>query len=427
MAPRIAPTPPRADLAMPWDAPVPDVVAAFAGARAELGDTFVVDSGGTEHLFLFSPAGVRAFYDLPEERASKGVADWQLLLRKLPPELFDGRRTLPHQLFGRDDVAAYLANLDRALDDQVAELGDEGEVDVFALTRRLGHRLGLASWAGPASARGERFEGLVAALDGLDGAEAFVHPGEAAAVAAADHARERAALAEAEALLAATLAERRAAGPAGDLLDRVMARWADEPDAVADQGIARDLVLVHLGSMSNLFAALGWTVVDLLTHPDVATRVATGEDGLLERCALESTRLAQRSVMLRAVLAPVTVDDGTTTYTLDPGAVVGTFLPLTNTTAAPGLDRYDPDRWQRRRLGEHPGLATRELVTTFGHGSHTCPAQPFSLAAMTRSVDRLLTTYDLSPRFTTARPLPEQVGGVARAADPCPVAYRRPV
>ncbi len=129
--------------------------------------------------------------------------------------------------------------------------------------------------------------------------------------------------------------------------------------------------------------------------------------------------------MLRAVLREVEVDDGTAVYRLPPGTVVATFLPLTNTTSAPGLEAYDPDRWARRGLHDEADLAARELVTTFGHGPHTCPAMPFSLAAMTRSVDRLFTTYDLMPAFGDAQPLPGQIGGVARAAAPCPVRYRR--
>jgi cytochrome P450 len=283
--------------------------------------------------------------------------------------------------------------------------------------------MGLAAWAGPASARGERFAALVDAMDALDGSDAFVHPGDMAGVAAADHAAERAAMARAEALLGETLAERRAE-PVDDLLGRIVDRWADVDGPDHDRGVARDVILVHLGSMSNLFAALGWTLVHLLLHADVRARVEAGEDGLLERCALESTRLAQRSIMLRAVLRPTIVDDGTTTYRLEPGSVVATFLPLTNTSAGPGLDAYDPDRWQRRRLRDEDQLAARELVTTFGHGRHTCPAMPFSLAAMTRSVHRLLDHHDLRPRFESAEPLPGQIGGVARAAGPCVVAYR---
>ena len=55
----------------------------------------------------------------------------------------------------------------------------------------------------------------------------------------------------------------------------------------------------------------------------------------------------------------------------------------------PGYDRFDPERWDGCRLADVSGLAARELVTTFGHGAHTCPAQPFSLRAIVTAVRRL--------------------------------------
>src|SRR5580704_422091 len=130
--PEISPMPPlAAGVGLPWDVAVDDPIVALAEARDRLGDTFVVDSGDDRYLFTFSPVGVASFYGLPEERASKGVADWRMLRRKLPDEIFVGRRTLPHQLFGRDDVASYLTNVERALDTTVDELGVSGEFDVF--------------------------------------------------------------------------------------------------------------------------------------------------------------------------------------------------------------------------------------------------------------------------------------------------------
>jgi cytochrome P450 len=430
----VAPMPPVADTALPWDRELADPVAALAAARAECGDTFVVE--GPEHptLFVFSPEGVRSFYALPESAASKGVADWMMLRRKLPDELFAGRRTMPHELFGRDDVRNHLAALDAAIDVAFAELGAAGTVDVFAFTRRLGHRMGLAAWAGEAPSRAARFDDLVTALDQLDGSAAFVHPEAMAAIAASGKQAERAAMAHVESLLAATVRARDALAPTGligegrpdDLFARVMALWDDVDEPARTSGIARDVILVHLASMSNLFAAAGWMLGQLVLHPDVLARVRDGEAGLLERCALESTRLGQRSVMLRAVLAPTELRDEHHTYRVRPGAQIATLLPLTNTTAAPGLAGYDPDRWVRRRLRDEAALPTRELVTTFGHGEHTCPAQPFSLAAMCRAAERLVATYDLEPApgFTAITPLAVQIGGVARSQHPCEVRYR---
>jgi hypothetical protein len=141
-----------------------------------------------DYLFTFSPTGVESFYALPEDAASTGLADYLMLRRKLPDEVFAGRRLLPSALFRRDDVTSYLAHLDRTLDATEDELGEEGSIDVFALTRRLGHRMGLASWAGDA------FERLVRAFDVFDGSDAFVHPDAMAAVTASDKRAERAAL-----------------------------------------------------------------------------------------------------------------------------------------------------------------------------------------------------------------------------------------
>ena len=101
------------------------------------------------------------------------------------------------------------------------------------------------------------------------------------------------------------------------------------------------------------------------------------------------------------------------------------MLPLTNTTARPGLERFDPDRWMGHRLRDDDALDAKELVTTFGHGSHRCPAQRFSLSAIGRAMERLFATFDLEPGFDRVRAVPSQIGGVARSADPCPVAYVR--
>ena len=416
-------TPPLAqDIGLPWDVPVEDAVAEIARARAAYGDTFAVESGRDRYLFTFSPTGVESFYALPEDVASKGVADYLMLRRKLPDEVFDGRRTMPHLLFRKGDVAHYLANLDQALAETSRELGESGTVDVFGLTRRLGHRMGLASWAGPGCAQGEAFERLVVAFDALDGSDSFVHPDAMAAVAASDKAAERAALAEVAEIVGASV----------DLPDpsalfaRIVAAWDDEPPDVRRRGIAHDVALVHIASMSNLAAALGWAVVDLLGHPDVLAQVLAGDTDLADRCALETTRLAQRSIMARHVLQPVAFDTGDATYDLTPGSTVATLLPLLNTSAAAGLEVWDPDRWQRHRLADTSALASPQLVTAFGHGKHSCPAQPFSLAAMTKAVTHLCGGFELTPGWSTyPQPVPAQIGGVARAAGPCPVDYRR--
>ena len=179
--------------------------------------------------------------------------------------------------------------------------------------------------------------------------------------------------------------------------------------------------------MSNLAAALGWALVDLLEHPTQLARVRSGRSDSAEfaqRCALESTRLAQRSIMTRTVLSPVDFDTDEVTYQVPPGWNIATVLPPRNTSVAPGLKQWGRDRWTRQRLTDQNALSSAMLVTAFGHGRHSCPAQPFSLAAMTAATTHLLREYHRTPGWSShPQPLPVRMGGVAGAEGPCLVDY----
>ena len=426
--PAIDPAPPAAAITFPWDdAGAPDPVAALAAARAELGDTFVVDSGADRYLFVFSAVALTGFYAMPERVASKALADYRMLLRKLPDELFLGRRTYAHDLFGAEEVEGYLDHLDLAVERQMVELGASGTFDAFALARRLGHRLALGCWMGDTAADPPLLDRLVADLEHLDGAEAFVRPERMAGRDASSKVAERGALARIEAVVAErlTVLDSSNDGTADGFLGEIARRWDDGGDEERVRGVTGDVVLLHIATMTNLFAALGWTLCLVLLDPVARERVEGGsKPGYLDRCALEAVRIGQRSIMLRSVLKPCELDDGNARLRIEPGVLLATMLPLTNTTALPGLTDFDPDRWAGRRL-RGGALEAKEVVTTFGHGAHRCPAQRFSLSAIGRAVERLFATFELRPRFDSVRPIPSQIGGVARAADPCPVDYVR--
>jgi cytochrome P450 len=376
---------------------------------------------------VFSPAGVAALSALPEAHASFGVATYNLVFRhKAPRELVIGRRNRPHDLFGNQELEGYLAQLERAVALSLDELGDGGRFEAFAFARRLGHRLGLGCWAGPEAAASENLDRLIPLFDRLDTADAFVRPASRLFTAATRQARERRAMHGIESVLG-TIVRGRAdrPGAAGDFLDQIIASWADAAPGERETGIARDVIVIHLGAQSNLYAALAWTIVNLLLHPDALARVRRGDDAFLERCAYESIRLAQRSLTLRQVLRPLELDDGRTKYTLAPGVLVATMLSVTNPTAAEGLHRFDPDHYEGRSPARSLALPARELVSTFGPGRHTCPAQRFSISAIRIAVQRLVERFELSPRFRSAAPRRRQLGAVARSERPCAVAYRR--
>jgi len=397
----------------------------FRRRRATLGETFVVDVAGHRLLCVFSPEGIRALYGFPENEASFGLATFELIRRKVPDELFVGRRNTPHDLFGRQETERYLGNLEEAVAIEIDALGGQGQFEVFAESRRLGHRLGLGSWAGVEAASTRYMRRLVPYFDRLDGSEAFVRPARTLLTTATGKVLERRAMHGIERVVAEIWSERQARGvERDDFLSQLYRSFEDLPEGERHVQVARDLILIHMGSQSNLYAALAWTLVNLLLHADVMAAVRAGEDGVLERCAYESIRMAQRSITLRQVLRPVDLDDGARTYRVDPGIMIATMLSVTNTSAADGLDHFDPAHYQGRKLAPSVVLPTKEVVSTFGHGIHTCPAQRFSISAIVIAVRRLLEHFDFDPRFAEARPRSRQIGGVARAARPCIVRYR---
>ena len=59
-------------------------------------------------------------------------------------------------------------------------------------------------------------------------------------------------------------------------------------------------MLLHVATMTNLFAAIGWTLCLVLLDPESAsTRSRPPIAAFLDRCALEAVRIGQRSIMLR--------------------------------------------------------------------------------------------------------------------------------
>jgi cytochrome P450 len=248
--------------------------------------------------------------------------------------------------------------------------------------RRLGHRLGLSAWAGPEAASPPHLDRLIPLFDQLDSRSSFVNPAQAFVTYATGKARERRAMQGIEAIITAILQARRHSGTAGgDFLERIEASFADLPPGEREINVARDLMVIHMGAQSNLYAALAWTLVNLLQHPHYLDRVRDGDDVLLEQCANESIRMAQRSITLRQVLSPLELST-------HPGVMLTTMLPVNNTSAAPGLERFDPLHYEDRRLAKNVELPARELVSTFGHGSHSCPAQRFSISAIRIAVRR---------------------------------------
>jgi hypothetical protein len=174
------------------------VLSTSAGARH--GDTFVVDAFGYRLFCVFSPAGVRALYALPERLASKGFRRLLAPPAQAPRRALLGPAELPPHLFGGQEVETYLDNVEAAVGRELDALGARGRFEIFAFTRRLGHRVGLASWGGIDGAAAHELDRLIPHFEVLDASESFVHPARGFLTWASDKRRERAAMTAIEAI-----------------------------------------------------------------------------------------------------------------------------------------------------------------------------------------------------------------------------------
>ncbi len=426
----ISPAPPRARGRIPFvrsgirflRAPT----AFLSAERARIGDTFELRAFGLRLFFVFSPEALASLYALPESDASFTEATRSLLGLKLPPELTSGDMSMFRRLFGKERREGYLAHVEDACHRAIDALPERGELEFFEHGKRLVHRIGFRSWAGPEAASPRYLETLIALFEQLDPEQAFLRPATAVVTIATKNAPERRALAQVASILRDIYGARQREGRVeDDMLEELHRMYAAQPDAERHASVARDVMVLHLASLSNLYAAMGWTFVHLLSdtaHQERAMR----DDAFLDALSEESIRMAQRSITLRKVMKPIAIDDGRTRYRIEPGAFVATMLSVTNTTAAPTLSRFDPGHYDRGALTAT--VTRKEEVSTFGHGAHSCPGKRFALAAIRVAARTHLSRLTMTPRFgagSAIEPKPEQIGAVARAATPCVVTYRK--
>lgn len=429
MTAAIEPAPPRAGGGLPFVGPGPAFVRTpttwLAERRRELGDTFLVETFGFRLLFLFSPVGLRSLYALPENVASFTEATRALLGFKLPPEILEGDMKMFHHLFGRSRMEGYVAHVEAATNEVIDALPPTGELELFAHMKSLVHRIGFRCWAGREATTPALLPRLVSLFETIDPEIAFLRPLSALETIAKKRTPEREALREIGVILADIRRERDRRGIVErDMLEELWTFARQEGASDVDAHAARNVVILHLASLSNLYAAMGWTLVDLLLRPPYLETARTGSDAFLDGCAMDSIRLAQRSITLRKVMTSTRIDDGARTWTVPPGVFLATMLSVTNTEPA-DLWRWDPTHHEKGKLAASIAVPTKEVVSTFGHGAHSCPGQRFALTAIRIVTRAHLARLEMTPRFERAYPKEEQLGAVARSAEPCVVRYER--
>lgn len=418
----------------------------LAQMRQEYGDTFLVDVFGYKLFCVFSPEGLKSLYAAAEDEASFGMATFDMLGFKTPLEIFmDADISLFYELLQPDKVAAYVQVFSDGVAQVIADWGEEGQINVFDEVRTLEQRVGFRLWMGEEAAQEGVWQQFKTHFDVLSQENAFVSPQQTLETLTSGKARERLAVSRITALVGSIMARRERENDWPDDNFTFLARRfkSDEPQ-VTLRKLTHNIINANQGFLSNLYAALSWSLINLKQHPQTLVRLeaeladtkakfgeryyesqaALDSMRFCEQLLMESVRLAQRSITLRKVMKEIRFDCGDQVYTIQPGVYITTMLSVIN-TQTPELARFDPDHYSGRRID--PGLVSRgkETVSTFGHGSHACPAQKFSHNMCKVLLAQLLENFEFGSLAGVVEPSSAQMGGVSRSESDVVLQYTR--
>ena len=416
----------------------------LAAMREIYGDTFLVDVFGYKLFCVFSPEGLRNLYAAAEDQASFGMATFDMLGFKTPLDIFkDADIDLFYDLLQPEKVASYVGEFVEVIEQVTATWPDAGQMQVFDEIRTLEQRVGLKIWIGAEATQDGIWQQFKSHLDVLSQENAFVSPAQTLETLISGKAKEKQAVADIMILLGEIIAGREAAQSwPDDTLTLLYQRFNTGDPQVTLRKVTHNIINANQGFLSNLYAALAWSLLNLKQHPGTqqriedeiaATRARFGErfyasqqalDTMrcCEQLLMESVRLAQRSITLRKVMRPIEFDCGSAVYTIQPGVYIATMLSVLN-TQTPELERFDIDHYQGRRIDAALIAHGKETVSTFGHGSHACPAQKFSHNMCKVLLSLLLENFVFSAPATGVELSASQMGGVARAAQDVMLSY----
>ena len=407
--------------------------------RKTYGDTFILYLFGIKLFCLFSQEGLSYLYQVRESDASFTEATKGLLGLKIPKELTsDSTVSMFHRGLKKQLLEGYLEHMNDATVETLRCLHKKGRFEVFSFMKQLIHKIGFLCWVGREAAQPENLEKFVVNFEKLDPEQGFKDLGALLWTILTNKWVEKKALDNIERVLQNIWDQRQMKGEwIPDNLSGLYDAHSDLPERKRHRRVAAEVVLFHMASQANMYAALSWTLINLLLCRDVCMKRVLDEisnardchgdqltynlaalDNLtfIEDVVQESLRLAQQSITLRKVMKPCQFGD----YAIPPGYYLATLLSITNQQTP--IDQPPADQfWPFRNLSK-----TNYNISTFGHGYHACPGQHFAMIVTKVFVVYLLTgqhSLILEPEFSDVKIPPTSVGAVARSQHPCIVRY----
>lgn len=201
--------------------------------------------------------------------------------------------------------------------------------------------------------------------------------------------RFRRAMAKMHAAIDEVIAEyREAARDRGDVLSALLSVRDESSNALADEEIHAQMMTLALTGIEAPGAALGWVMYEIGRNPEVAKRVQTEIDTLLDgrppqfddlpalsyldRVITEVLRLRTPLIFMRRTLTDVRV--GGSTIPGGSEVIYSPYLLHHDARWFPDPLRFDPDRW----LPENAQRIPKGAFVAFAAGAYQCIGKQFA-------------------------------------------------
>jgi len=383
--------------------------------RKEVGDIFILHAFGLRLFCVFSNSGLEDFYKVPEIDASFQEATRGFLGFKVPAEIMSGTLNVILPVLQRNFQNEWLRIFNQNMADEFASMGQNGKFDVFQWTKRMVHKSGFRVWVGEEAISDKYFSKITQLYETIDPEQGFTDMSSLGTTILTRRSKERKALHSLVEIFKTILLER--TEKKSDFLESLYEGYKDLDEKKRFLQVTIDVVVLHMASQSNLFAAIAWTIINLIRYPKYGNEVVAvnskleeefGERfienpnalqrmELLEQSFHESIRLSQQSLTLRLVLKNIQIDG----YTVVPGYYIATLLSCMNQQEdkfKEGPTQFLPEKHYLK--GGNINLEAIEpgcqySISTFGHGTHSCPGKRFAILLAKTVVSKLFMNYRL--------------------------------
>jgi sterol 14-demethylase len=414
----------------------------FWRVRKELGEIGEMNFAGNRVVLMTGEEAQEAFFRGEDEQLDQAAAYpfmtpifGQGVVFDATPE--QRKQALRNQSLRGEFMKGHAATISSETQRMMQTLGDHGEMDLLDFFSELTIYTSTACLIGKEfreEMTPEYFRTFYELEKGTD-ALAYVNSNlPLPAFRSRDRARQR--LVD----LLGDVFERRQNDPAAkrELFDHLLAaRDADGQPVYSVDRITGMFISLMFAGHHTTSGSAAWTLIELLKHPDLMTRVVDELDELyadgrdvsfqamreipqLEHSIMEALRLHPPLIIL---MRKVMHDFHYKHWTIPAGQLVATSPAISNRMPEcfPDPDRFDPSRYEKGREEDKQLFAW----IPFGGGRHRCVGAGFAMMQLKAIFSDLLRNFEFELVDSPDHYRNDHSKMVVQLAQPCRVRYRR--